>query len=283
MSVTRGAEPQQRKLRLELRHARTAAGFSQKQVADALEWSLSKVVRIEQGAVGVSITDLRALLHHYGVSDREIVDELLDLARKRTESRWWEKYAKDIPTVLVQLIEMEDVATRIRQFQGHIVPGMLQNEELTRAIIAGYPGEPARVEQMVSLRLRRQHILADESREFTYILDESVLRRRIGSTEILAAQNRRLVELTERPNISISVIPFSHGSHQAMQGSYTVLDVPVGYDDDDVDSIVLLQGPLRDSIIRRDPNRISEFIEAFAQLEHMAIPLENWEGLADLV
>ncbi|SER29950.1 helix-turn-helix domain-containing protein [Actinokineospora terrae] len=283
MSDIRGSRPQQRKLRLELRHARTNAGFSQRQVADALEWSLSKVVRIEQGAVGVSITDLRALLHHYGISDRQVVDDLLDLARKRTESRWWEKHTKDVPSALIQLIELEDVATLIRQYQGHIVPGMLQTEDVVRAVISSYPGDPAWIEQTIKIRLRRQQILDDESREFVYILDESALRRVLGSPEIMSAQYRRLFELNDRPNISISVIPFSAGSHQAMQGSYTVLETPVGYAEDDVDSVVLLQGPLRDSIIRRDVNRISEYVEAFAELEHMAVSLDKWEGKNTLV
>ncbi|GAA3010297.1 helix-turn-helix domain-containing protein [Actinokineospora diospyrosa] len=89
MSDIRGPWSQQRKLRLELGHARNRAGFSQQQVADALEWPLSKVIRIEQGTIGISITDLRALLHHYRVPEGAAVEELLDLARKRSEGRWW--------------------------------------------------------------------------------------------------------------------------------------------------------------------------------------------------
>ncbi|MBM7775062.1 transcriptional regulator with XRE-family HTH domain [Actinokineospora baliensis] len=278
MSDNRGSGPQQRKLRLELRHLRKNAGLSQRQVADSLEWSLSKVVRIEQGAVGVSITDLRALLHHYDVTDKAIVEELLDLARRRSESRWWEAYTKDVLPVVSQLVELEDVATQIRQFQANIVPGLLQTEDVARTVIAMYQSDESLVDRWVRLRLGRQRILADENREFIFILDEAVTHRHIGSAEVMAAQMRHLLEVNERPNISISVIPFTHGTHQAMQGSYTVIETPVGYTEEQVDSVVVLQGPFRDSIIRRDADHISDYAEAFAKLEDMAVPLDKWEG-----
>ncbi|WP_157440691.1 helix-turn-helix domain-containing protein [Actinokineospora inagensis] len=278
-----GVAPQQRKLRLELRHARVRMGQSQRQVADALEWSLSKIVRIEQGAVGVSITDLRALLHHYEVSDKAYVEELLELARKRTEGRWWDKINKTVSPTLVQIMELEEATTMLRQFQGQVIPGLLQTADAARRVISKYTTEESEIDEWVQIRVGRQRILDDPNKEFVYVFDEAVLHRRLADPDIMAAQYQHLLKMNERPNISMSVIPFTHGTHQAMQGSFAIYDTPVGYDDDQVDSTIVIQNPIRETLIRRDANRINEYIEAFAQLEHMSVPLTDWEGWGTLI
>ena len=88
---------QSRRLRTELRTARQVPGYTQEQVARSMEWSLSKVIRIESGSVGVSANDLRALLDLYGIGSPERADELLDLARaSRQSSVWSRRYKADI-------------------------------------------------------------------------------------------------------------------------------------------------------------------------------------------
>ncbi|MGH3765719.1 MAG: helix-turn-helix domain-containing protein [Pseudonocardiaceae bacterium] len=64
-----------------LRDNRILAHRTQRQVAQAMDWSLSKVLRIETGAVGISTTDLRALLTYYGTKDEQQIEELVELAR----------------------------------------------------------------------------------------------------------------------------------------------------------------------------------------------------------
>ncbi|MGH3972449.1 MAG: helix-turn-helix domain-containing protein [Pseudonocardiaceae bacterium] len=69
------------RLRAELRNKRELAHLTQKQVARDMDWSLSKMLRIETGVVGISITDLRALLAYYDVKDQRQIEELVRLAR----------------------------------------------------------------------------------------------------------------------------------------------------------------------------------------------------------
>src|SRR5690242_8911368 len=83
-------ETMRRRLRLAVRQARAAADMTQKDAAAALDWSLSKLIRIEQGAVGVTTTDLQALLGLYGLTDEEQVAELIDLAKGSRRSEWSE-------------------------------------------------------------------------------------------------------------------------------------------------------------------------------------------------
>ena len=69
------------KLRTELRNARKRVGLTQKEVAAAMDWSPSKMLRIEAGVVGISTNDLRALLDCYNIDDERHTEELLSLVR----------------------------------------------------------------------------------------------------------------------------------------------------------------------------------------------------------
>src|ERR1700761_4457761 len=99
-----------RRVREALRRAREAAGLTQRDAAQALDWSMSKLVRIEAGSVGVSITDLRALLALYGVDDTDQVNELVTMARASKERPWFSKYEKVLSPAFAQYLGYEDSA-----------------------------------------------------------------------------------------------------------------------------------------------------------------------------
>ena len=88
---------QRRRLRTELRKARQDAGLTQEQVADAMDWSLSKMIRIEAGTVGISTTDLKALLNHYQIDNPDLTSQLVALARAARERSWWSVYRDSRP------------------------------------------------------------------------------------------------------------------------------------------------------------------------------------------
>ncbi|MFF5233761.1 helix-turn-helix domain-containing protein [Dactylosporangium sp. NPDC000521] len=86
-----------RAVRLAIKDARTAKGLTQSQVAEAMEWSLSKVMRIESGEVTISQNDLRPLLSHLGIRDKARVDELVQAAKaSKQRQQWWDhkRYAE---------------------------------------------------------------------------------------------------------------------------------------------------------------------------------------------
>ena len=90
-SSTSPAVPR-RRLRAELKQARQQAGLTQEAVAAEMDWSLSKIIRIETGAVGISTNDLAALLRLYQVDSAERTAELVTLARAARQQSWWSKY-----------------------------------------------------------------------------------------------------------------------------------------------------------------------------------------------
>src|SRR6184192_3844997 len=117
---------ERRRLLAELRRLRAAAGLTQKQVSTALEWSMSKVIRIEGGTVGISITDLKALLALYGVQDPEVVENLAGAARAAREKAWWDDYRPHVHPELIDFIAVEAAATSMAEYQNFVVPGILQ-------------------------------------------------------------------------------------------------------------------------------------------------------------
>src|SRR5215467_12500520 len=120
-----------RRLRAELRSARLQAGLTQDQVAEAMEWSPSKIIRIEAGSVGISTNDMKALLRLYRIEDSARTEKLLALARIARERS---ANYRDAPPRLLQFIEYEAAASIIRGFQQLAVPGILQTEEYARTV-----------------------------------------------------------------------------------------------------------------------------------------------------
>ena len=169
---------QRRRLRAELKKARQTSGLTQDQVAGEMDWSMSKIIRIESGSSGISANDLKALLQLYGVKDPGQVDSLVALARVARERSWWSAYRDVAPQSLLQLTEYESAAQVIRQFETMFIPGILQTEDYARAVIDNYYEEGLSSNQLralVELRTRRQDVIdAENPPYFHFILDEGV-------------------------------------------------------------------------------------------------------------
>jgi transcriptional regulator with XRE-family HTH domain len=260
-----GVDPQvhRRRLGARLKRIREEAHLTQQQVTKALEWSLSKLVRIEMGAVGISATDLRALLQQYGVTDEQQLRPLLDDARAGRPTTWWRHFG-DLPPQFISYLAYESSATLIRQYQGLVIPGLLQTEPYARAVL-GAVSEPERISTLVELRRKRQELLdrSDEPRLF-FILDEAAIRRRVGGLDVMLAQLRHLKELGRRSNITIQILPFEVGQHAGLNGPFVVLDVGDDY------PVVYLENSGGDVLSRDDPDEASRYTSSFRQLEAVA-------------
>ena len=207
-----------RRVRLAIREARDAAGLTQSQVAEAMEWSHSKVIRIENGEVSISPNDLRPLLTHLGVKDRAAVNELVAaarIARQRQRQAWYQKpeHREHMSDALRHLIEYEAEARAIRYYQMYFMPGPLQLPEYAAALMTKYEDEipPDSIRIFVEARrMRREAILRRlGSLDIFILLDESVLRRPIGGPTVFAAQLRELYRLSTDGHVNIRMIPFS--------------------------------------------------------------------------
>jgi transcriptional regulator with XRE-family HTH domain len=256
---------QRRRLRVELKKARQTSGLTQEKVASEMDWSLSKVIRIESGSSGISANDLKALLQLYGVKDPGQVDSLVALARAARERSWWSAYRDVASQSLLQLIEYESEAHAVRQFETLFIPGILQTEDYARAVLQNHYDEGPGSEQLralVELRTRREDLFdAENGPSFHFVLDEAVVHRLVVGPSVMRRQLRRLIEVANRPNITIEIVPFSAGLHPGMKGPFEIIE----FADPPVSDIVYLEGP-RVDIISDDPEEILKYREAFERL-----------------
>jgi transcriptional regulator with XRE-family HTH domain len=268
-----GPVVQRRRLRVELRKARQDAGLTQEQVAAAMDWSLSKLIRIEAGSVGISTTDLKALLGHYHLDDPHQTDELVKLAKAARERSWWSGYRDVASAGLLQLIGYETAAFIVRSSETLVVPGLLQTEEYAHAVIQLFQeGAPAeRVKTLVDIRMRRQDLLdRDDPPLFFFILDEAAVRRLIGGKAVMRRQIRKLMEMAAKPNVTVEIVPFSAGAHPGLKGPFVVIEFP---DPNDNDVLYVESGPRRE-LVSRDLAEEEEWLpyrEEFEQLRELSL------------
>jgi transcriptional regulator with XRE-family HTH domain len=221
----------QRRLRAELRRFREASGRTQKAVAEALGWSISKVIRIETGEVSISTSDVMALLHYYGVNDSRLENYFIETTRNRAcEKSWWSEYRSFLSQRFQNHLGYEASSTRVMQYMSLTMPGLLQTEEYARVLHADHQHDAEHIERWTQIRMRRQELLNEsECPEFEFVLDEAVLHRWVGGPGVMLRQLERLQELMLRPTISIRIVPFSAGTYPGIHGpSFTIFEFSSG-------------------------------------------------------
>jgi transcriptional regulator with XRE-family HTH domain len=261
MPDTQGVATKRRRLRTELRRLREASGLNQAQVVRELDWSTSKLIRIENGSVGVSVTDVRALLGVYRAPE-EAVDGLVKLARATRERQWWSAYRHILSPTYREFIGYEADASALLQFHPTIVPGLLQTEDYIRAVLPAVALNPLAdelFEGLVEVRLRRQkEILQSENPpEYTVIVDEAALRRLVGGTKVMRAQLEHLAA-TQGNQVSFAVLPFAAGGHVGMQGAFHVMEFASAEDE----SVLFLETALGNPV-QREQEQVAQYREQF--------------------
>jgi transcriptional regulator with XRE-family HTH domain len=263
-----------RRVRQALREAREATNLTQGQVAEAMEWSLSKVMRIEGGEVTITANDLRPLLAHLGITDRSRVDELVQDARvSRRRQMWWDapQLRDHVTPAMRQLIQYESDAEAIRHFNTAIIPGRLQTPEYAEAILRSFGDEVPEDDRKVRLEVRlRRHdeLLARKSRpEIFLLMDESVLHRAFGGAEVIGEQLLRLVKLAKEKRLRARVVPFAGNAPPPMLGSYEILNLS---NRDDGDAVMYRESFILDEIVE-DKAKVDRHRRIFDDLWNAAM------------
>lgn len=258
-----------RQLSAELRRLRIAAGMTVEEAAADLEWSRARLGHIETGRrKRPLVTDIRALLDLYGVTDPRERDAILELARGARETGWWTRY-DDVFTG--RFPGFEAAATMIRTYEAAIIPGLLQTPAYMRAVTeATLLYDDADVQRVVDSRVKRQQILtrdADDRLEYWAVIDEAALQR-LGTGEMMREQVQHLVEVAENPamSVTVQVLPIDAGLHAGLGGSFVILD----FDDDDAGPIVYLETDT-DGIYLEKPREIARYRALFQHVEAAAM------------
>ena len=272
--MTTHEDPQvaRRRVRIALRKGREAGGLTQLQAARDLDWSLSKLVRIEAGTVGLSTTDLLALLHLYEVPESE-ADSLVEMARAARRPPWYRRYEQVLSPAFRQYLSYEGAASVLMAFHPLTIPGPLQTEEYARAILEA--SGASHVDERLKLRIERQARRERQgSPSLDYVIDEAALHRQVGGQVVMRAQLTQLKRAIEQPAISLRVIPFAAGAHASMTASFTILEF-----DDRHEDALYCEGETSSSIDRDDQVAVAAYRERFGRLSSMSMPPAQVSGL----
>jgi transcriptional regulator with XRE-family HTH domain len=203
----------QRRLASELRRLRRAAHLTGKEVATRLGWSEAKLSRIENGQTRVKIADLDKFMELYGVSGQHRA-ELVALAEESRETGPVEELGGYLPEGHAEILRAESEALAIWAWEPQVVPGLLQIEDYTRALVQLWPNRlprpAAEVERRVQTSQLRQRVLIRvPPPELSFVIDESVLLRGFAARSVMHDQLLHLAEISERPNIELRILTLS--------------------------------------------------------------------------
>lgn len=217
-------------LGLRLRDLREQAGCSFADAAAALSVNATTVRRMEKAEVGLKPLYVKALLERYGVPGEE-VEAFLRLVEAANRPGWWHRFRDVLPDWFSLYVSLEGEASLIRAYEPHCVPGLLQTPEYARELFrTGFPGATEdELDRRVALRMERQELLTRSRAPLLWVvIEEHVLRRRVGDASVMRAQIDRLIEATSMPNVTLQVMPLSAGPHPGMFGPFQLFrfDIP---------------------------------------------------------
>jgi DNA-binding XRE family transcriptional regulator len=238
------------------------------------------VLREARHKAGLNSDELGAKLGYSGATIRSIESghrtPRSDLAKSADEFFGYpgifammEERLRDLPfpASYRPFVPHEKAARVLRIFEPTVVTGLLQAPEYARCVLAARPHtSDDEVENLLAARMARQEILAADDPPLVYVLlDEAVLHRQVGTAEVMREQLTHLMEVSQRVNVTLQVIPFTAGPHIGLQGGFTIAEMP------DSSSIVFLDN-VADGQVSENEEIVSQVTQRFDALRAEALP-----------
>ncbi|MFF4865022.1 helix-turn-helix domain-containing protein [Streptomyces sp. NPDC001231] len=250
----------------QLRRLREARGITREAAGYSIRASESKISRMELGRVSFKTRDVEDLLTLYGITDEVERTSLLSLAKEANVAGWWRSYSDVLPSWFPTYVGLEGAASLIRVYEVQFVHGLLQTEAYARAVVRrGMQGaSEADVERRVALRMERQkHLVSENAPDLRIVLDEAALRRPYGDRDVMRGQLQHLIEISERPNVRLQVMPFSFGGHAGESGAFTILSFP----ESDLSDVVYLE-QLTSALYLDKPEDVAQYERTLEEIQH---------------
>jgi transcriptional regulator with XRE-family HTH domain len=255
----------------QLRRLREAKRITLEEAGNVIRASHSKLSRLESGRVAFKDRDIVDLFIHYGVTDQAQIQTLRGIATRANSRGWWHDYSDILPSWFEEYISLEEAATRISGYEVQFVPGLLQTEDYARAVTLLSYSNPKEISRRVSLRMARQARLSGaEAVSLAMVLDEGALSRPIGGSSVMRGQLRHLIEMSQRPNVTIQILPFKVGGHAAAGGSFSVLH----FAESDLTDIVFLE-QLSTAQYLEKPDMVGKYLTVMERLRLEAATTED--------
>ncbi|MFE6456883.1 helix-turn-helix domain-containing protein [Streptomyces cinereoruber] len=254
-----------------LREMRLDAGITARELAVRCGWSESKSSRIEHAKTPPSDADIRAWCEACGVAE-QAAD--LIAANRQADSMYvhWKRLQR---TGLKRLQEsgvpLYEQTQQFHVYCSNVVPGFFQTPDYASALltsIARFRGTPNDVSGAVKARIDRSHVIHEGDHRFAVLVEESVLRYRIGSSEVMAAQLGYLLSVMGLPSISLGVIPFTAPRAAWPLESFTIFDRQRVH-------VETLSAAIKET----EPSDVALYLKAFENLKEVAVYGTEARGL----
>jgi transcriptional regulator with XRE-family HTH domain len=273
-----GSTVPRRQLGRYLRDLRNRAGLTVKDAARGLEWSETKIWRIETGQTSLRSFDVEVMCRVYA-AEAGMTQALMGLAKETKARGWWQAYGDAVPEWFDLYVGLEAAASRLFLYEQELVPGLFQTADYARTLItADHPEESAEeTDRRVSLRMARQALVRRtiDPPALQVALNESVLRRTVGGRQVMAAQIRRLAEASDLPNVSLRVVPFAAGYHPGiLSGSFNILRFPLNGGGQESEPPTVYADLYTGALYLDKPNEIDRYSEAYAGIWQHALDEE---------
>ncbi|MUT90689.1 helix-turn-helix domain-containing protein [Streptomyces sp. Z38] len=255
-----------RRLSIELKKLREKSALTCAQVGQALDWSGSKVNRMETGSGRVQPSDVDALCRFYDTSD-ELREFLKSLAREAKTRGWWQVHGAGVPEWFNIYIGLEQDASTLRQYQCEVLPGLMQTEAYARELhTTGAHMSAEDIDRAVRVRLERQDMLTrPDAPEAWFVVNEGAVRNVIGDREVMRDQLEKVLEAADLPSVTLQVLPFDSGTYPAT-GSFTMLGFPAPEDPD-----LVYRDGITDAVYLEGEHHVREYTRAFDGLRAAAL------------
>jgi transcriptional regulator with XRE-family HTH domain len=286
MAEDMGSTVPRRQLGRMLKQLRIEAGVTLDGAAEALECSRQKLWRIEAGLGPARTLDVRALCELYDVNPK-LSNALIGLAGETKTKGWWHAYGDAIPDWFELYVGLEAAASRLREYEHTLVPGLLQTRGYARAIYQHRVGmSDAQRERAVDVRLQRQALLRRRlppAPELEVVLSEGVLLRAIPDRPAMVEQLTHLIRINQQPNVSVRVLPLSAGPHRGSEaGAFVLLDFPPGRRNTPEPSIVYTESWTGALYLDR-PEEYAAYEEIWTGLDQLALDAKESNELINKI
>jgi transcriptional regulator with XRE-family HTH domain len=261
-----------------LRELRVRAGLDPADVDSRLGFSRSKTSRIELGRHGCKPADAMALLDLYGVQAPEQIAEFMRLVSQSRQSDWWRSFSDVLSDFFAPLVALEGAAATVRTYEPFYVPGLLQTPAYTDAVVRSGPGHLLmhEVERRVELRQQRQRQLDQpDAPRLWAVIDESVLMRSVGGTEVMREQLLHLLSMMERPRVTLQIAPLEVTASVGVGTGVTYLRFALS----DLRDAVYIEH-LTDSTFNQKPQAVEQYRDMLDRLGACALtPKQSLERI----
>jgi transcriptional regulator with XRE-family HTH domain len=254
----------------QLRRLREARGITAQEAAKTIRASESKISRIELGRNAFRELDVADLLTLYGITDLAEREQMLALANQANQPGWWHRYQDILPTWFQAYIGLEESAESIRSYDAQFVPGLLQTEEYAAAVIELGEFSLDETDRLVYLRKERQRRFTSGGLRLWAIIDEMALRRPVGNPELMRAQLEYLLEVSDRPGLTLQVTPYPGGGSYLVPGSFSIMSFAAS----DLPDVVYVE-QLTSAMYLDKRSDVDRYTAAIGKLSSTSLPPER--------